>query len=267
MKIVITGLLLAALAAAQPIISGNTVRFTDASGNLITAGDNTNNALRINCVTGCSSSSSTFGSAVPSSGSAVGFSDGTNLQMGRVVDADTGGGTQYVLMNNLVRRASGGSAELIGQTTMSNSLPVALASDQSALAVTQSGTWNVGQTGTWTVQPGNTANTTPWLVQQNPRNGCGSTQFDSAWAAIPTSLTSVTGTTSCLVAILVTNTNATPQTILIQDGQGSAITIIPTVSIPGQSMVPIPLHSSKATTGIKWQAGGTGLTGSVVAYQ
>lgn len=31
-------------------------------------------------------------------------------------------------------------------------------------SVAQSGTWNVGQTGTWTVQPGNTANTTAWLV-------------------------------------------------------------------------------------------------------
>lgn len=33
------------------------------------------------------------------------------------------------------------------------------------VAVTQSGAWNVGQTGAWTVQPGNTANTTPWLVK------------------------------------------------------------------------------------------------------
>lgn len=43
------------------------------------------------------------------------------------------------------------------------------------VAATQSGTWNVGvtgtvaatQSGTWTVQPGNTANTTPWLVIGN----------------------------------------------------------------------------------------------------
>lgn len=31
------------------------------------------------------------------------------------------------------------------------------------ISALQSGSWNVGQTGTWTVQPGNTANTTPWL--------------------------------------------------------------------------------------------------------
>jgi hypothetical protein len=49
-----------------------------------------------------------------------------------------------------------GTALSLGQTTMSASLPVTLASNQSALPVSQSGAW--------TVQPGNTANTTPWLA-------------------------------------------------------------------------------------------------------
>jgi hypothetical protein len=52
----------------------------------------------------------------------------------------------------------------LGQTTMSGSTPVAIASDQSSIPVTQSGAWSVSQSGTWTVQPGNTANTTPWLT-------------------------------------------------------------------------------------------------------
>lgn len=43
-----------------------------------------------------------------------------------------------------------------GQKTMAASTPVVLASDQAAIPVTESGTW--------TVQPGNTANTTPWLT-------------------------------------------------------------------------------------------------------
>lgn len=46
----------------------------------------------------------------------------------------------------------------LGQKTSANSLGVVLASDQSAIPVSQSGTW--------TVQPGNTANTTAWLVDQ-----------------------------------------------------------------------------------------------------
>lgn len=62
-----------------------------------------------------------------------------------------------------------------GQQTMANSVSVALASNQSALPVTDNsgsltvdnaGTFPVqaAQSGTWTVQPGNTANTTAWLV-------------------------------------------------------------------------------------------------------
>lgn len=50
----------------------------------------------------------------------------------------------------------GSTAPTVGQKTMTNSIPVVVASNQSALAVSQSGTW--------TVQPGNTANTTPWLI-------------------------------------------------------------------------------------------------------
>jgi len=50
----------------------------------------------------------------------------------------------------------GGSAITLGQKVSASSIPVVLASDQSAIPVSQSGTW--------TVQPGNTANTTPWLV-------------------------------------------------------------------------------------------------------
>lgn len=50
----------------------------------------------------------------------------------------------------------GSTDPTVGQKTMASSLPVVLASDQSAIPASQSGTW--------TVQPGNTANTTAWLV-------------------------------------------------------------------------------------------------------
>jgi hypothetical protein len=48
-----------------------------------------------------------------------------------------------------------------GQQTMASSISVAIASNQSAVPASQSGTW--------TVQPGNTANTTPWLTTDTPR--------------------------------------------------------------------------------------------------
>lgn len=46
------------------------------------------------------------------------------------------------------------------------------------------------QTGTWTVQPGNTANTTPWLVQSVPGASNGLTKFNLT-AAASTNATSV----------------------------------------------------------------------------
>ena len=52
-----------------------------------------------------------------------------------------------------------GGAIALGQTTMQNSLPVALASNQTQIPVSQNGVW--------TVQPGNNANTTPWLMTIN----------------------------------------------------------------------------------------------------
>lgn len=70
----------------------------------------------------------------------------------------------------------------LGQDIMANSMPVVLSSNQSAIPVTQSGTWTTGRTwslssgadsiaavqsGTWTVQPGNTANTTAWYVKDD----------------------------------------------------------------------------------------------------
>jgi hypothetical protein len=53
-----------------------------------------------------------------------------------------------------------------------STLPVSLASVPSH-AVTNAGTFAVqaAQSGTWTVQPGNTANTTPWLVKTNESLG------------------------------------------------------------------------------------------------
>lgn len=165
-------------------------------------------------------------------------------------------------------------------------------------------TVTANQGGTWTVQPGNTANTTAWKVDGSaatqpvsgtfwqatqpisgtfwqatqpvsvaatlstaPKTACGSTAFTPAWQAVPTSATALTGTTSCVVALLFTNTNASAQTVTVTDGQGSPITVLSAFSIPANSQLTIPLYGAQMTTGIKWSAGGTGVTGTAVAYQ
>lgn len=74
----------------------------DASGN-----------LKVNIAAGAAAggTSSNFGSAVPSAGTAAGFSDGTNMQAARAYDTDSGTGTQYTLGVSLRKTASGGSVE------------------------------------------------------------------------------------------------------------------------------------------------------------
>jgi len=104
-------------------------------------------------------------------------------------------------------------------------------------------------------------------VQTVPKTACGTTAFTPAWQSVPTSTTSLTATTSCVLAVIITNTNGSSQTITITDGQGSPITIVSAFSIPANSQVTFPLYGSQMTSGIKWSAGGTGMTGTVVAYQ
>ena len=62
-------------------------------------------------VTASNPSTGTNNAAAPGSSTQIGGTDGTNLQAARVFDADTGGGTQYVLGAILRKAASGGSVE------------------------------------------------------------------------------------------------------------------------------------------------------------
>jgi epidermal growth factor receptor substrate 15 len=72
-----------------------------------------NNVVQVSgTVTETNASIGSNGSAVPTSSTLLGGSDGTNLQGARVFDADTGVGTQYVLGAVLRKSASGGSVEV-----------------------------------------------------------------------------------------------------------------------------------------------------------
>ena len=94
-------------------------------------------------------------------------------------------GTNSVAIKAASTAAAATDPALVVAISPNNTVPVSLASVPTH-AVTQSGTWNVGlsagsnaigsitntsfastQSGTWTVQPGNTANTTPWLTKLN----------------------------------------------------------------------------------------------------
>lgn len=86
----------------------------------------------------------------------------------------TGAATEATLGTLLLNSTFTGRINTLGQKTMANSTPVVLASDQTVIPVsdnggslTVDGTVGATQSGTWTVQPGNTANTTPWLTTIN----------------------------------------------------------------------------------------------------
>jgi len=123
-----------------------------------------------------------------------------------------------------------------GQGTMANSVPVVIASNQSAVPASQSGTW--------TVQPGNTANTTAWLVTGTggtfPATQSGTWNINniSGTVSLPTNAATETGGNLASIKTDVDNLNlAQASTTSGQKGNlilGAATTSAPTYT-NGQS--------------------------------
>jgi hypothetical protein len=159
----------------------------------------------------------------------VGLNAGSNL-VGKIgIDQTTPGTTNAV------------SLAQIGSTTMATGngvvgtgvQRVAIASDNTAFGVNaaQSGTWNIGtltsitnavtvtgtvaatQSGTWTVQPGNTVNTTAWLITQDGRSKANSSAYND--------YTSTNVTTSAYTQLVASLTSACNEIeIFDSSGQG-----------------------------------------------
>jgi hypothetical protein len=110
------------------------VYIVDASGNQITA------------FGGSGGTASNYTSTFPSTGTAAGFSDGTNMQGARVFDVDTGAGTQYAIGVNPRYAASGGSvtASSGNGTTDSGTQRVTLSSDGTGVIGLAAGTQVIG---------------------------------------------------------------------------------------------------------------------------
>ena len=170
----------------------------DSTNTKVRPGDATNKAIRVNCVTGCAggggggvvTGNKTNNSAAPSTDNigaltALAGSSPPSYTNGNLVlpSVDLGGSLRTLIMNSSIPVTQSGSwslaanqsvnvAQINGVTplmgngvTGTGSPRVTIASDNTAFTV------NAAQSGTWTVQPGNTANTTPWLVIGNVANG------------------------------------------------------------------------------------------------
>lgn len=99
-------------------------------------GDATTHALYVTPASGSFPTSSSFGSAFPATGLAAGFNDGTNMQGARVYDINSGAGTEYAIGVNLRITGASGSTEAKGSALSASSIPVVIASDQGAVAIT-----------------------------------------------------------------------------------------------------------------------------------
>jgi len=101
-----------------------------------------------------------------------------------------------------------------------------------------------------------------------PKTACGTTVANQALAAVPTSSTAVFTSTTCLMRAYFNNTSATAQTVTLTDNAGTPLNGIgPTFSVPGLSNMIVPFDGIQFASGVKWTAGGTGITGAVWGFQ
>lgn len=104
-------------------------------------------------------------------------------------------------------------------------------------------------------------------VKAVPATSCGTTVFTQALVAVPTSTTALTATTSCIDLVVFTNTTNGTLSVTITDGAGSPVALLNAFDITAKSNLILPLHGLPLTSGIKWFASGSGVTGGVVALQ
>lgn len=153
-------------------------------------------------------------------------------------------------------------------TDGTNTMPTGDAAARTIHMTVDNASLPVTQSGTFTVQPGNTANTTAWFVKNVPVTPCGTTVASQALAAVPTSSTAVFSSTTCLWQVYFNNTNAIAQTVTLTDNQGTPLTGVGgAFSIPGLSNMLLPFQGLAFTSGVKWTAGGTGITGAMYGFQ
>lgn len=104
-------------------------------------------------------------------------------------------------------------------------------------------------------------------VNTIPKTACGNTVASQPLAAVPTSSTAVFTSTTCMMVIVLNNTNGSAATVTVTDNAGTPINDTLTFSIPANSQLIQPLWGVAFTTGLKWSASTTGITGAAMGYQ
>ena len=224
-------------AGALSLTTGGAVRVDISSGGISsgTAGTPSSNVVSVQ---GISSMTPIDGNVKQLNGTTVDTNSGVkSAGTLRVVLATD----QPQLTNKLLVTPDANSAVNVAQmngvaVTMGNGVAgtgvqrVAIASDNTAFTV------NAAQSGTWTVQPGNTANTTAWLVQ-DVAGTTGGSSFNGFVGAASNNKTQIKGSAGTLYLVSVQNLAATPVYLKVFDKTSANVTA-GTTACDYQFMIP-----------------------------
>jgi hypothetical protein len=72
--------------------------------------------------------------------------------------------------------------------------------------------------------------------------------------------------TTCLTTIVLNNTNSSAATVTVTDAEGTPVNDVVTFSIPAYSQLIQPLGGVAFTSGVKWSASTSGVTGAMLGY-
>jgi len=159
-----------------------------------------------------------------------------------------------------VAQLSGTAADTNSGNKSAGTLRVVLATDQPTMSNGQPAI----QSGTWTVQPGNTANTTPWLVTDTPGTS-GGLSFSYVLSAASNNKTQAKGSAGQLFTVVVTNTNAAARYLKIFNNTSAGVTM-GTTSADFQFVIPGNTAGAGIAINIdKGIALGTGITYAITA--
>lgn len=148
----------------------------------------------------------------------------------------------------------GGSSIAVGHGTAAAAIRVELPTDGTGVVGLAAGSSSVG-----TVQPGNTPNTTPWLVTDTPATS-GGLGFVHVTAAGSNNKTQVKGSAGQVYSIIAINLTATIRYLKIFNNTSAGVTMGTT---PADWQIPIPANTSGAGVAINFDKGishGTGIT-------
>lgn len=187
-------------------------------------------------------------------GSSVTLNAGSNIVGNVRIDQTTVGTTNGV------------SLAQIGATTVATGNGVSGAGSQRVNIASDNSAFSVNATLAAAIPAGTNVIGT---VNTIPKTSCGNAVAGgSTLAAVPTSSTLVTSAaTTCVIAIILNNTNASAVTVTVTDNTATPINDVLTFSIPPFSQLIQPLWGAAFNLGVKWSASTTLVTGALVAYQ